>query len=148
MNVVETAHMLRWLSNIDARVIYTEEAVEMWAHALAPFEASEAKQAILDHYRQNEQFAATHAGIRKRALAVRATREAQQRAIEPASRTYSEADYRRKIRETPAFMAAFEQGRREGNADRAYATVLRETGDRQAAYAAKDRILRGEAEAA
>jgi hypothetical protein len=148
LNVVEAAHMLRWLSNVDARVIYTEEAVEMWAHALAPFAADEVKQAILDHYRTNESVAATHAGVRKRALAVRDTRAAQQRAIEPPARVYHESDYRRKIRETPEFMALFEQGRREGNAERAYATVLRETGDRGQAFAARDRILRGEAEAA
>lgn len=141
MDAVNAAKMLRWLSNIDARVAYSEEAVEMWAHTLAPFDASEVKQAILDHYRTNESVAATFAGIRKRALAVRDTRLAQQRAIEPPVREKTEADYRHKIRETPEFRALFEQGRREGNAERAYATVLRETGDRAQAFAARDAIL-------
>lgn len=77
----EVIKMITWLNSIDGRVMLNEPSVEMWAHAMAPFEASEAKQAILDHYRNNEQFAATHAGIRKRALAVRDVRAAQQSAI-------------------------------------------------------------------
>lgn len=38
----------------------------------------------------------------------------------------------------------FEQGRKEGNAERAYRTVLRETKDRAAAQRAKDEILNHE----
>jgi len=144
----ETIAMLTWVNQVDPRVMLNEAAVELWAHSLAPFDSSEAKQAILEHYRTNESIAASPGAIRKRAQTVRNTRDAQQRAIEPPSRPKTEADYRRKIRESPEFMALFEQGRREGNAERAYATVLRETGDRQQAFAARDRILRGEAEAA
>lgn len=120
MNLEETIHMLRWLSNIDARVIFTEPAAEMWAHALAPFEASEAKQAVLDHYRTNDQFPATHAGIRKRALAVRDTREAQQRAINPPKAYKNPMSWR--ARNPAEWDRLFEEGRRQGNAERARAS--------------------------
>jgi len=117
MDLQETILMLRWLSNVDARVIFTEPAAEMWAHALAPIEASEAKQAILDHYRTNDQFPATHAGIRKRALAVRDTREAQQRAIEPPKAYKNPLSWR--ARNPEEWDRLFEEGRQQGNAERA-----------------------------
>lgn len=148
MKLDETAALITWLGQYDARIQVTHATRDIWHHSLSSFEFDECKQAILEHARYNENIVATPAAIRARASQIVARREAQQRAIDPPVREKTEADYRRKIRETPAFMAAFEAGRREGNADRAYATVLRETGNRQAAYAAKDRILRGEAEAA
>ena len=117
--------MLRWLSNVDARVIYTEEAVEMWAHALAPFAADEVKQAILDHYRTNESVVASHAGVRKRALAVRDTRAAQQAAITagPVRPEKTFADYERRM-DRPEFQALMEQGSQQRRADLAARGLL------------------------
>lgn len=119
MDLNETAHMLRWLSNIDARVMFSEPAVEMWQHALAPVTAAEAKQAVLDHYRTNDQFPATHAGIRKRALNLRDTINAQHRAIDatPASTTIKHPNSWR-ARNPEKWDAMFEQGRRDANAER------------------------------
>lgn len=119
MDLTETIHMLRWVSNIDARVMFSEPAVEMWQHALEPVTAAEAKQAVLDHYRTNDQFPATHAGIRKRALNLRDTIKAQHRAIEatPASTTIKHPNSWR-ARNPEKWDALFEQGRIDGNEER------------------------------
>lgn len=120
MDLNETIHFLRWVSSVDARVMFNEPAVEMWQHALAPVAAAEAKQAVLDHYRQSDQFPATHAGIRKRALNVRDMQQAQHRALEatPASTTIKNPNSWR-ARNPQEWNRLFEQGRREANAERA-----------------------------
>lgn len=119
MDLTETIHMLRWLSNIDARVMFNEPAVEMWQHALDPVTAAEAKQAVLDHYRQSDQFPATHAGIRKRALNLRDTIQAQHRAIEatPARPVVTNPRSLRS-RDPERWDRLFEEGRKQGNEER------------------------------
>jgi hypothetical protein len=150
VNLEETAALVTWLGQYDGRVQMTNATCDIWHNAISAFEFGIAQQAILDHYKDNDQFPASPATIKKRASAIVARSQAQQSALTagPSRPDKTEADYRRKIRETPEFMALFEQGRREGNAERAYATVLRETGDRNQAFAARDRILYADGEAA
>jgi len=115
-----------------------QAAAETWAYALRQVDAAVAKQAVLEHYKAHESIAATPGAISKRAANIRTSREAGQRAIDaaPVTRPKTEADYRRRIRQTPEFMALFEQGRREGNAMRAAATKAREGAQAQDEWAA------------
>jgi hypothetical protein len=130
----ETIAMLTWINQVDARVHLNQAAAETWAYALRSVDSAVAKQAVLEHYKAHENIAATPGAISKRAANIRTSREAGQYAVDKAReieattlrRPKTEADYRRKIRETPEFMALFEQGRREGNAMRAAATRARE----------------------
>jgi len=127
MQVQEVISMLRWVNETDPRVMFNDAAVEVWLYALRPTDAAVAKQAVLEHYKANEGIAASPAAISKRARNIAASREAGQRAIESAPRPMkTEADYRRKIRETPEFMALFEGGRRLGNEERRRATEARQ----------------------
>jgi len=126
MQVQEVISMLRWVSETDPRVMFTDAAVEVWHYALRTVDPAVAKQAILEHYKQHESIAATPGAISKRAGYIKASRDAGQRAIDAAPRPVkTEADYRRKIRETPEFMALFEEGRRQGNEERRLATERR-----------------------
>jgi hypothetical protein len=128
METPEVIRMLTWINSVDGRVALNEAAVEMWSYAMRQVDAAVAKQAVLEHYKAHESIAATPGAISKRAANIRTSREAGQRAIDaqPVKRPKTEADYRKRIRETPEFMALFEQGRREGNAMRAAATKARE----------------------
>lgn len=120
MDLTETVHMLRWLSSIDPRVVFNEASAEMWQHSLEPVTAAEAKQAVLDHYRQNDQFPATYAGIRKRALNIRDMQAAQHRALEatPSGTTVYNPRAMRS-RNPELWDQLFEEGRRQGNETRA-----------------------------
>jgi hypothetical protein len=127
MQVQEVISMLRWVNETDPRVMFNDAAVEVWLYALRPTDAAVAKQAILEHYKANEGIAASPGAISKRARNIAASREAGQRAIEATPKPMkTEADYRRKIRETPEFMALFEEGRRQGNEERRRATEARQ----------------------
>ena len=126
MQIQETITFLRWLCEHEYRIQYSDAAVEVWNYSLRTVEPSVAKQAVLEHYKANEAVVATPGGIAKRAGYIKTAREAGQRAISttPAP-VKTEADYRRKIRETPEFMALFEKGRAEGNEMRRLATERR-----------------------
>lgn len=127
MDQRETIAMLTWINQVDPRVMLNQAAAETWAYALRSVESSVAKQAVLEHYKAHESIAATPGAISKRAGHIKTAREAGQRAIDATPRRpKTEADYRRRIRETPEFMALFEQGRVEGQAMRAAATKARE----------------------
>lgn len=127
MQVQEVISMLRWINEGDPRVQFNDSAVEQWHYALRTVEAAVAKQAVLEHVKINEGIQVTPAAISKRAGYIKSSRDAGQRAIDAAPRRVkTEADYRRKIRETPEFMALFEEGRRQGNAERAAATERRQ----------------------
>lgn len=142
----EVIAMLTWVNQTDARVLLNEASAELWGNAMAPVRSAEAKQAVLDHYERNET-ACTPAGIRKRALAIRETQLAKQHALTAAPKKPNVSyDALRKRALRPEFIEAFEAGRREGNAERAFRTVLRETGgDHAAATREQNRILAGAA---
>jgi len=126
MEIEQVVSMLRWVNEHDPRVQFNESAVEFWHYSLRTVDAAVAKQAVLEHVRQHEAIAVTPAAIAKRASNIRASREAGQRAIDASPRPMkTEADYRRKIRETPEFMALFEEGQRQGNEERRQATERR-----------------------
>jgi hypothetical protein len=117
---------LRWLCEHEYRVQYSDAAVEVWHYSLRTVEPAVAKQAVLEHYKTNEAVVATPGGIAKRAANIKNSREAGQRAIDATPRPVkTEADYRRKIRETPEFMALFEEGQRQGNEERRWTTERR-----------------------
>ena len=135
MQVQEVISMLRWINEGDPRVQFNDSAVEFWHYSLRTVDAAVAKQAVLEHVRQHEQIVATPAAIAKRAANIKASRDAGQRAIDATPRPMkTEADYRRKIRETPEFMALFEEGRRQGNEERRQATERR-NGTREETHA-------------
>ncbi|QIG57732.1 DNA helicase [Arthrobacter phage Shoya] len=81
MNLTETNAFLAWVTQHDGRVSNAPSAVEIWQASLNNATPAEAKQAILEHYRGNEDTPASPAGIRKRTLTIRTTAEAQTRAI-------------------------------------------------------------------
>lgn len=118
--------MLRWVNETDPRVMFTDSSVEVWHYALRTVEPAIAKQAVLEHYKQHESIAASPGAISKRASNIKNSRDAGQRAIGATpGPVKTEQDYRRKIRETPEFMALFEEGRRQGNEERRRATERR-----------------------
>lgn len=126
MQIQETMSFLRWLCEHEYRIQYSDAAVEVWNYSLRNVEPAVAKQAVLEHYKANEAVVATPGAISKRAANIKASRDAGQRAIDASPRPVkTEADYRRKIRETPEFMALFEEGRRQGNEERRLATERR-----------------------
>lgn len=146
MNLSDTTAFLTWLSQTDGRIQVTEPNVEVWANALGPFNAQEIRASVLDHYRTNETVMPTPAGIRKLAHGTRERALAKQSAITAApSRPDLSYDQIVKRTQRPEFREAFERGRREGNAERAYNRVLRETGSQeQAAQAARTAAARQE----
>ena len=126
MDHKQTIAMLTWINQVDPRVMLNQAAAETWAYSLRSLEPAVAKQAVLEHYKANEAVVATPGGIAKRAANIKASREAGQRAIGATpGPVKTEADYRRKIRATPEFMALFEEGRRLGNEERRRATEAR-----------------------
>lgn len=82
MDTRQAIALLTFINQVDARVMLNEASAEVWGFALAPVALPEAKQAVMEHYRSVEGAAVSPAGIRKRALAIRASTEAKQNAIE------------------------------------------------------------------
>lgn len=138
MDAVATSGLLIWINQFDPFVQANDAAVDIWAYSMAPIAYEEAEEAVTQHYRANPGVKAEPGAILRRALQIRASRQAGQRAIEgpPLTRPKTEADYRRRIRNTPEFKALFEQGRREGNAMRAAATKAREGEQAEQGWAA------------
>lgn len=128
MQIDETATLITWLAQYDARIQVTKATRDVWHHSLSSFAFEDCKQAILEHARYNEGVVATPAAIRTRASQIVSRRQAEASAIEAPSRgrEKTHADYQRKVRHTPWFKELFEAGRREGNAERARATAARE----------------------
>lgn len=118
--------MLGWINQIDARIQFNPAAEENWLNAVQTFAPGHVKAAVLEHYRVNET-AVTPAGIRRLVLAQRERALAAQAALaaKPLQQdlTY---DGILKHSKTAAFRAAFDAGRVEGNAERAYWTAIRE----------------------
>ena len=116
--------MLRWVSETDPRVMFTDAAVEVWHYALRTVDPAVAKQAILEHYKQHESIAATPGAISKRAGYIKSSREAGQRAIDqPAQPVKHPLSWR--ARNPELWDQLFEEGRRQGNEERRRATEAR-----------------------
>ena len=82
MNLEETVTIMTWVNQYDPRVQINKPARDIWANSLAPYSYEECHQAILDHYRTNDDETVTPAKIRKRAEMVRNQRLGRQSAIE------------------------------------------------------------------
>lgn len=81
MDLKETVGLITWVNQHDARVQVNGPSRDIWANAVAPYTYEEAKQAILDHYRIDEEHAVTPAIVRKRADIVRAATAAKLSAL-------------------------------------------------------------------
>jgi len=128
MQLDETVALITWINQHDPRVQVTKGARDIWAHSLAPVSYNEAQQAVLEHYRANDQDLPNPGTIRKRALAIRASREAGQRAIEgPAQPVKHPLSWRK--RNPEEWDRLFEIGRQQGNEERRQATEARKGDD-------------------
>lgn len=127
MQVQEVVQMLRWVNEQDPRVQFNESAVEMWHYALRSVDASVAKQAVLEHVKAHEAIPVSPAAISKRAGHIKSSRDAGQRAgaIEPP-RNQVRHPLSWRARNPELWDQLFEEGRRQGNAERAKATQHRQ----------------------
>ena len=82
MNLEETVAIMTWVNQYDPRIQINKPARDIWANALMPYTYDETMQAIMDHYRLNDEETVTPAKIRKRAELVRSQRAGRQSAIE------------------------------------------------------------------
>lgn len=127
MDVKQTIAMLTWINQTDPRVMLNEASVERWHYALRTVEPSVAKQAVLEHYKLHEDIAASSAAIAKRAGNIKTSRDAGNRAKEiepPRNRVKHPLSWR--ARNPEEWDRLFEEGRRQGNAERAAATERRQ----------------------
>lgn len=135
----ETAMLLAKAALIDNRNI-DQATVEAWHEIISDIDYADALQAITNHRRESTEYltpAHIVAGAKK-IRAERSTESARQRALTAKASRPKElefSDYQRMV-DRPEFKAAFEAGRIEGNARRAYKTELRRTGSHKAASAA------------
>ena len=128
MQVQEVISMLRWINEGDPRVQFNDSAVEQWHYALRGTDAAVAKQAVLEHVKQHENIPASPAAISKRAGYIKSSRDAGQRAIEPP-RNQVRHPLSWRARNPELWDQLFEEGRRQGNAERARATQQRKPAD-------------------
>jgi hypothetical protein len=125
VNLEETVTLITWVNQHDPRVQVNKGSRDMWAHSLAPYTYDECRQAVLDHYRLNDDEMVSPAKIRKRAEMVRTQRAGFQSAIE-AKPKYPKHPSSWRSRNPELWDQLFEQGRAEGNAMRKAATERRE----------------------
>lgn len=125
MDMVQTSGLLVWINQFDPFVQTNDASVDIWSYSMAPISYEEAEEAVTQHYRANPGVKAEPGAILKRALQIRTSREAGQRAIEPPrNRVRHPLSWR--ARNPEEWDRLFEAGRREGNAMRAAATKARE----------------------
>lgn len=124
METEQVVRMLRWINEQDPRVQFNESAVEFWHYSLRTVDAAVAKQAVLEHVKMHEAIAVTPAAIAKRAANIKASRDAGQRAIEPPAQPVKHPLSWR-ARNPELWDQLFEEGRRQGNAERAKASQHR-----------------------
>ena len=117
--------MLRWINEGDPRVQFNESAVEFWLYSLRTVDPSVAKQAVLEHYKQHEDIAATPAAISKRAGYIKNSRDAGQRAIDANPKQAPRHPLGWRARNPELWDQLFEEGRRQGNEERARADERR-----------------------
>lgn len=126
MNIEEAVTLITWVNQHDPRVQVNKGSRDMWAHSLAPYTYDECRQAILDHYRLNDEETVTPAKIRKRAEMVRNQRAGFQSAIEANPKQSSKHPLSWRARNPELWDQLFEEGRRQGNEERRLATERRE----------------------
>ncbi len=128
MDLTETVALLTWVNQHDPRVQVNKGARDIWANALAPYTTAECRQAVLDHYRVNDDQAVSPGTIRKRSEQVRSARaggESANQAALTAGKRPPVHPLGWRARNPELWDELFEQGRREGNEDRRRATEAR-----------------------
>ena len=124
MQIQETITFLRWLCEHEYRIQYSDAAVEVWHYSLRSVDPAVAKQAVLEHYKANEAVVATPGGIAKRAGYIKTAREAGRRAIDPPAQPVKHPLSWR-ARNPELWDQLFDEGRRQGNTERAKASQHR-----------------------
>ena len=117
MNLEETVALMTWVNQHDARVQLNGPSRDIWANALRPYSYDECMQAVLDHYRINDDESVTPAKIRKRAELVRTQRTGRQSAIEANPKQSSKHPMSWRARNPEEWDRLFEQGRQERRDD-------------------------------
>jgi len=116
MDHKQTIAMLTWINQVDPRVMLNEANVDVWAYAMSNVQPDIAKQAVLEHYKANENIAASPGAISKRAQNIKNSREANQAAIEPPAPPFKHPMSWR-ARNPQEWDRLMEQGRQERLAD-------------------------------
>jgi len=126
MNLEETVTLLTWINQADPRLQLTKANRDIWEYSLSAATYDDAKQAVLEHYRHNDTDLPNPGTIRKRAVVIKSSREAKQQALTagPVGPEKTIEHYEKRT-QSPAFIAAFEEGRRQGNTERARRTEER-----------------------
>jgi hypothetical protein len=125
MNLMETTKLIIWVNQFDPFVQANDAAADIWLHSMGPLQYNEAEEAVVQHYRANPGVKAEPGAILKRALQIRASREAGLRAIEsPAQPVKHPLSWR--ARNPAEWDRLFEEGRRQGNEERRRATEARQ----------------------
>jgi hypothetical protein len=125
MNAEETVTLITWINQHDPRVQINKAAREIWAHSLADkITFEDAKQAVLEHYRDNDREVANPGTIRKRAIHIRSRHGAEESAEFALDTRRRELEARDaatqrswRSRNPELWDELFEQGRREREAD-------------------------------
>jgi hypothetical protein len=143
MTPEETKQLLAKAAVTDHRTVDLV-SIRAWHEIIGHLAYDEVLEALTMHRRESAEYlqpAHIVSGVR-RVRADHARETDRQRALEAAPSNVAdltERSIRRRIMDTPAWKAAFDKGRINGNADRAYNTTLRETGSKtKAAYARWD----------
>lgn len=124
MNLLETTKLIIWVNQFDPFVQANDAAADIWLHSMSPLQYEEAEESIVQHYRANPGVKAEPGAILKRALQIRASREAGQRAIDPPAQPMKHPLSWR-ARNPELWDQLFEEGRRQGNEERRRATEAR-----------------------
>lgn len=129
MEEEEVVTLLTWINQSDPRMQLTPANRDIWHYSLSAATYEDAKQAVLEHYRYNDTDLPNPGTVRKRAVVIKSSREAKQQAITagPPTKPKTIEDYEKRT-QSPQFRALFDEGRRQGNADRAARTEARNAG--------------------
>ena len=130
MEAKEVVALLTWVNQADPRMQLTAANRDIWEYSLSAATYEDAKQAVLEHYRHNDTDLPNPGTIRKRAVVIKSSREAKQQALTagPGGPEKSFKEYEKRT-QSPEFIAAFQEGVRQGNAERARRTEERNGAD-------------------
>lgn len=118
MDMVQTSGLLVWINQFDPFVQTNDASVDIWSYSMAPISYEEAEEAVTQHYRANPGVKAEPGAILKRALQIRTSREAGQRAIEPTPQQRNAADGKRFVSWRQRNPDEWDRLVRQGAADR------------------------------
>lgn len=147
MTPEETQNILLLANAIDPRIQVNKPTFDLWSKVLHANTRNECEAAInlfYERYAEPTNRPTVDAPAIRRIIAHETERAtAKTRALEPPRRNYTEPQIR--TRAIERHHTEYQQGILDGNAERAYNTTLRETGDRRQALTARDHALHGTA---